>query len=77
MPSTPFIGVRISWLMLARNSLFALFAALSDCRRFGGASRGIRQATVAGREFVRARRDPLFQFVARSTQLGVASLDLS
>ncbi len=26
MPSTPFIGVRISWLMLARNSLFAAFA---------------------------------------------------
>ena len=28
MPMTPFIGVRISWLMLARNSLFA-WAALS------------------------------------------------
>ena len=27
MPMTPFIGVRISWLMLARNSLFAAFAA--------------------------------------------------
>ena len=27
MPITPFIGVRISWLMLARNSLFAEFAA--------------------------------------------------
>ena len=27
MPSTPFIGVRISWLMFARNSLFARFAA--------------------------------------------------
>ncbi len=27
MPSTAFIGVRISWLMLARNSLFARFAA--------------------------------------------------
>ena len=27
MPSTPFIGVRISWLMLARNSLFARAAA--------------------------------------------------
>ena len=24
---TPFIGVRISWLMLARNSLLARFAA--------------------------------------------------
>ena len=27
MPSTPFIGVRISWLMFARNSLLARFAA--------------------------------------------------
>ena len=27
IPNTPFIGVRISWLMVARNSLFALLAA--------------------------------------------------
>ncbi len=27
MPTTPFSGVRISWLMLARNSLLALLAA--------------------------------------------------
>ncbi len=27
MPRTPFIGVRISWLMFARNSLFARLAA--------------------------------------------------
>ena len=27
MPMTPFIGVRISWLILARNSLLASFAA--------------------------------------------------
>ncbi len=27
MPITPFIGVRISWLMLARKSLLAMFAA--------------------------------------------------
>ncbi len=27
MPRMPFIGVRISWLMLARNSLFARLAA--------------------------------------------------
>ena len=26
MPITPFMGVRISWLMLARNSLLAEFA---------------------------------------------------
>ena len=27
MPTTPFMGVRISWLMLARNALLARFAA--------------------------------------------------
>ncbi len=27
IPMTPFIGVRISWLMFARNSDFALLAA--------------------------------------------------
>jgi hypothetical protein len=27
IPMTPFIGVRISWLMMARNSLFARSAA--------------------------------------------------
>ncbi len=32
MPITPFIGVRISWLMLARNSPFARFAAAEDSR---------------------------------------------
>ncbi|MNY53229.1 hypothetical protein D3C86_1889670 [compost metagenome] len=26
MPMIPFMGVRISWLILARNSLFAWFA---------------------------------------------------
>jgi hypothetical protein len=32
MPSTPFIGVRISWLMRARNELFAWFAASAASR---------------------------------------------
>ena len=33
MPITPFIGVRISWLMLARNSLLARLAASAASRR--------------------------------------------
>ena len=33
MPMTPFIGVRISWLMLARNSLLARFAARASLPR--------------------------------------------
>ena len=39
MPITPFIGVRISWLILAKNSLFALLAdylnLVSDYRLHG------------------------------------------
>ena len=33
MPMTPFMGVRISWLMLARNSLLARLAARPRPRR--------------------------------------------
>ena len=40
MPITPFIGVRISWLMLARNSLLALAA---EC----AASRAARSSALA------------------------------
>ena len=32
IPTTPFIGVRISWLMLDRNSLLALLARTASCR---------------------------------------------
>ncbi len=32
MPITPFIGVRISWLMFARNWLLARFAASASAR---------------------------------------------
>ena len=35
MPMTPFIGVRISWLMLARNSLLARLAASAASRGVG------------------------------------------
>ena len=32
MPMTTFRGVRISWLIRARNSLFARLAASASCR---------------------------------------------
>ena len=45
MPSTPFIGVRISWLMLATNSVLARLAAsaasASSCVRCMAASRRV------------------------------------
>src|SRR5437879_11276712 len=34
MPRIPFMGVRISWLMLARNSLLARLAASAACLAF-------------------------------------------
>ena len=38
IPSTPFIGVRISWLMEARNSLFALVPASASSRAFSNSA---------------------------------------
>ena len=32
IPSTPFIGVRISWLILARNNVLAWFASWASSR---------------------------------------------
>ena len=34
MPTIAFMGVRISWLIFARNSLLALFASSAACRAF-------------------------------------------
>ena len=41
MPITAFIGVRISWLMLARNCALAAVAASATCRAFSS-SRAVR-----------------------------------
>lgn len=38
MPRTPFIGVRISWLMFARNSLLATLAASAASLAFRSSS---------------------------------------
>ena len=38
MPMMPFIGVRISWLMFARNSLFAALASIAWSRAFTNCS---------------------------------------
>ena len=45
MPTMPFIGVRISWLMLARNSLFARFA--TSARSFAATRSAVRAFTSA------------------------------
>ena len=51
MPRTPFIGVRISWLMLARNSLLARLASIALSRArvrsvFSARSSAVRASTV-------------------------------
>ena len=48
MPRTPFIGVRISWLMRARNELFAWFAASAASRARRSAS-SLRLCCVTSR----------------------------
>ena len=45
MPSTPFSGVRISWLMVARKSLLARLAT-SAARSASSCSRAARRASV-------------------------------
>ena len=49
MPSTPFIGVRISWLILARNSDFARSAASAFTSNALHSSKARRIAVSIGR----------------------------
>ena len=50
MPMMPFMGVRISWLMLARNSLFAALARSASARALSASfSAPIRSAIVLRR----------------------------
>ena len=54
MPMMPFIGVRISWLMLARNSLFARLASIARSRAVTSSSllvwsSAVRASTVRSR----------------------------
>ena len=51
MPSTPFIGVRISWLMVARNCDFARLAA-SACSRARTSSDSARFRSVMSRRML-------------------------
>ncbi len=53
MPSTPFSGVRISWLIVARKTDLASFAAAAACSRSVASARACRSAE---REPARLRR---------------------
>ena len=57
MPMMPFSGVRISWLMFARNSLFAWLA--SSATRVAAASSAVRSRTLRSRSSVSARSSVL------------------
>jgi len=46
MPSTPFIGVRISWLIVARNVDFASLAASASARAASAASVRSRSSLI-------------------------------
>ena len=53
MPTTPFIGVRISWLIAARNADFARFACSASSRAW--VSSAVRAATRASRSALSSR----------------------
>jgi len=71
------MGVRISWLMFARNSVLARFAASAASRAAERAS-WARTCSVTSRWEVkkpRIRPSPsLWQTLSRSTQTGVPSI---
>ena len=69
MPMMPFIGVRISWLMLARNSLFARLASIAAIAR-------VDQLLVAGLQLGGARVDRALEVVLLQQQLLIALLDV-
>ena len=56
MPMTPFIGVRISWLMLARNSLLALLAAWASRHQLVGPLDGGLESDVGLLQFLQRPR---------------------
>ena len=50
MPMTPFMGVRISWLMLARNSLLAALAASALDGHLARTGGGLLEVAVGGEQ---------------------------
>ena len=57
MPSTPFIGVRISWLIVARNWLFAIVAA-SAASFAARSSVSMRRASVTSTDVPSTNTSP-------------------
>jgi hypothetical protein len=69
MPSTPFIGVRISWLIVARNVDFASFAASASARAASAASVRSRSCEIS-RAFSIANADWLANVCIKRTASG-------
>ena len=59
MPMMPFIGVRISWLMLARNSLLARLACSAASFAFCSSS-SARLRSVISEKMPSAHATPFF-----------------
>ena len=69
MPMMPFIGVRISWLMLARNSLLARLASMA-------LSRAITRSVLVARSSAVRCFDGALELFLVLDQLGIPILDL-
>ena len=76
MPMTPFIGVRISWLMRARNSLLALLARSAASLARVASSMTSLQLAIGVAQIVGAIRDLLLEELAIFLQARVAMPDL-
>ena len=70
MPMMPFIGVRISWLMLARNSLFARLASIARSRAFTSSTLLVWSSAVRA-------LDRAFEVVLLQQELLIALLDVA
>ena len=69
MPMMPFIGVRISWLMLARNSLLARLASIA-------LSRAVTRSVFVARSSAVRASTVLLELLLVLQQLAIAVLDL-
>ena len=76
MPITPFIGVRISWLILARNSLLALLARSAASLARGCLADGLLQFPVGVGEIDGALLDLLLEELPVPLEPRIALPDL-
>ena len=74
MPITPFIGVRISWLMLARNADFMFDASTAWSRAIASSALARLRSVTSWQSATRQRARPAQSSLVISTSISVPSL---